>query len=286
MVDSAVLEQAHPLFASRNEQGLEPEFAAQGLRPVEKVFLAPPAADNLAQLGFVRRHHGRAPIGRKVVPLGIDQDGLSSGAGSTDHLGDVRQTALAVVREQNHVAGVEHPGVIGQLFAQHLAARLRLEIDAQELLLPPDHAQLDRGGERRVAVQAGMDALLRQKALQPLACLVITHDGEQRSARPQCRGIAGHVGRPAGPLLDALHLDNRHRCLGRDAAHFAEPVAVEHGIADHQDSRPGQSFRPHDKSPFTGFGCCWRASRSPLPSFHSFAPASGRTRVYTRLPTG
>ena len=57
--------------------------------------------------------------------------------------------------------------------------------------------------------------------------------------RAKRRTVARHVGGTAGTFLDAAHAHDGHRRLGRDAGHFAEPVAVEHHVADDEDARLG-----------------------------------------------
>jgi hypothetical protein len=42
---------------------------------------------------------------------------------------------------------------------------------------------------------------------------------------------------PPGRFLGALDEHHRHRGFGRDAAHVAEPVAVEHHVAHDEHAR-------------------------------------------------
>ena len=57
---------------------------------------------------------------------------------------------------------------------------------------------------------------------------------------PSVADVVGHVGGGADALFLARDLDHGHRRFGRDAVHRAVPVAVEHGVADHQDARLGE----------------------------------------------
>ena len=237
---AALLVQAHALLAARDQQRLGAQFAPQRLRPRGQVVLVFPAPHHFAHFGAVGRDDGGAMVARIVVALGIDQDGLAGGAREFDHFRDMREPALAVVGQHQHVAVGEQRLEIGQLVRQHFVAGQGLEIDAQQLLLPADHAQLDRGGNARILVQAGDDMLGFDQLAQARAGLVVADHRQQRRPRAQRRRIARDVGRAAGTLLGALDLDHRHRRLGRDAAHLAEPVAIEHHVADHQQPRLGQ----------------------------------------------
>ena len=146
------------------------------------------------------------------------------------------QSALAVIRQDHHIGVGQHFLEIRQLAEQHFVTRRRLEIDAQQLLLPPDHAQLDGGIESFIAVQHHVDALVVQQAGQAVARLVLARHRQQGNPGAQRRGIARHVGGAARPLLGATDMHHRHRRLGRNAAHLAEPVTVEHDVADDQDA--------------------------------------------------
>ena len=179
-------------------------------------------------------------VARIVIPLGIDQDSLAGGACELDHFRYMGESALGVVGQHQHVAVGEQDLEIGQLVRQHVVAGLGLEIDAQQLLLPPDHAQLDGGGNARIFVQARDDMLGFNQLPQPCAGLVVADHRQQRYPRAQGRRIARDIGRAAGTLLGALDLDYRHRGLRRDAAHLAEPVAIQHHVADHQQASIGQ----------------------------------------------
>lgn len=84
----------------------------------------------------------------------------------------MRQPALAVVRQNHHVAVGQQLRIGFQLGRQHLVARLGLEIDAQQLLLTADDAQLGDGGECRVFVQMHGKRLGLEQGPQGLSGLV------------------------------------------------------------------------------------------------------------------
>ena len=60
---------------------------------------------------------------------------------------------------------------------------------------------------------------------------------EERGLSLERRDVARDVRRAARAFLASLHVHHRHRRLGRDAAHVAEPVAVEHHVARDQHAR-------------------------------------------------
>jgi hypothetical protein len=151
----------------------------------------------------------------------------------------VRQAALAVVGEHYHVAVGERGLELGELRGERLARRRLLEVDAQQLLLAADDAQLLRGVDLAVAVQARLDAFLHQQRGELVAWLVAPDDRQQARARLQLGAIPGHVRRAAEPVILALDEHHRNRRLGRDARDVAEPVAVEHHVAHHQHARLG-----------------------------------------------
>ena len=76
-----------------------------------------------------------------------------------------------------------------------------------------------------------------KQPLERMPRLVVADDAEQRHPRAQRRGVARDVGGAAGTLLAARDLDDRHRRLGRNALDVAEPVAIEHHVADDQHAR-------------------------------------------------
>jgi len=63
---------------------------------------------------------------------------------------------------------------------------------------------------------------------------------QQARTRTERSGVARNVGGAAEPVLLTLHMHDRHGRLGRDAIDVAEPVAIEHDVADHQNAGVGQ----------------------------------------------
>ena len=72
------------------------------------------------------------------------------------------QSALAVVREQHHVVPWQLALEVGQHLRQHLVVGFPFKVDAQQLLVAADHAQLDDGLQGRVLAQHGSHALFSQ----------------------------------------------------------------------------------------------------------------------------
>src|SRR6185369_8690935 len=85
-----------------------------------------------------------------------------------------------------------------------------------------------------VDVQTGIDSTVAQQALQGLAGIVVADDRQQRGVRAERRRVAGDVGSAAEAVFLALDLDHRHWRLRRNPADVAEPVTVEHHVADDQ----------------------------------------------------
>ena len=113
----------------------------------------------------------------------------------------------------------------------------------------PIDAQLDRRRQRRR--RAWNDVCTRSPAssrasVAPGSSSPI--DGQQRGLRAQRCGVARDVGRAAGSLLGARDLDDRHRRFGRDALDLAEPVAVEHHVADDEHARARDALAPRRES--------------------------------------
>jgi hypothetical protein len=178
-----------------------------------------------------------APRYAPSLALGIDQHRPSPGTGGRDHPFDVRQPTLAVIGEHHDVVAREARLELGELVGQHLVRRCGLEVDAQQLLLSTDNAQLDGGRDRRIAVQAGADTLRPDEALERVPGIVLADYRQQAHGRAERCRVPRHVCRAAGSLLGALDPHHRHRRLRRDAAHVAEPVAVQHHVAHDQHPR-------------------------------------------------
>ena len=86
-------------------------------------------------------------------------------------------------------------------------------------------------------MQRRVHAFAPKQPLEHMSRLVVADDADQCHLRPQRRGVAGDVGGSAGTLFAARDLDDRDRRLGRNAIDVAEPVAIEHRVADDQNAR-------------------------------------------------
>ena len=120
-------------------------------------------------------------------------------------------------------------------------------------------------GSAGIAVERRAHALGREQALERRAGLVVADHRQQRRLRAQRRRVARDVGGAAGALLGARDLDHRHRRLGRDALDVAEPVAVEHHVADDQHARARDARRATRRSAVSA-------------RFMRAAPSGGRSR--------
>jgi len=138
---------------------------------------------------------------------------------------------------------------------------LLLEVDAQELLRAADDAQLHDRRQPRVALEERLDAALGEHRLEATAVLVVADRGEQARVRTERLDVPGDVGGAAESflVLVGVDADDRDRRLGRDPLDGAEPVAIEHRVADDEDARGGDAFaRDHGR----GIGAAhWSSSR-------------------------
>src|SRR5712692_805866 len=232
----------HSVLPESYQQRLQLKLLSQRLRLAHKLFFGFPASRDFAELCAIGRHDGRSDVPGIVVAFRVDQHGLAFGARRFDHLRDMCESALTVVGKYDYVAVSDHTAVVVELVEQHFAARRHFEVYAQHLLLPSNYAELDSGGDRAVPVQARLDPGLLQKLRELAARLVVANYREQGDIRPERSGVGGNIGRPAGSFLCEIRLDfdNLHGRLVRNAPHLAEPVAVEHDVAHHENLRLAQ----------------------------------------------
>ena len=171
--------QRHAFFAARHQQRVRSQLAAQLAAPcASSSRLVLPAPRHFAKLGAVRREQRRAAIARVVVAFRIDEHRLARRARQRDHALDVREPALAVVGQDDRVA-CRADALRNRAAWQRRTSwlGLGLEIDAQQLLLAADDAQLDRGVQARrrgaagavmrLAVQQSWSAMRRPRRARP-----------------------------------------------------------------------------------------------------------------------
>ena len=141
------------------------------------------------------------------------------------------EAALAVIGQDHHIKIRQQRLKLVQFIRQHCVPRAGLKIHAQQLLLATDDAQLGGGFEIRIGPQSHTKGLGVKQRRQRCARLVLPDYRQQADLRAQCGGIARHIARAANAVLGARHMHDGHRCFGRDARHFAEPIAVQHQVA-------------------------------------------------------
>ena len=146
------------------------------------------------------------------------------------------QAALAIIGEDHDIAVGNATLEIGELGIEDFVRGRRLEVDPQQLLLATDDAQLHDGIDLGVNMQAGIDLPLFEQLAQRTAGLVITDNRQQGGHSAQRGGIAGNVGGATEALFHTLDLDHRHRGFRRNSTDITKPVAVEHDIADDQQT--------------------------------------------------
>ncbi len=71
---------------------------------------------------------------------------------------------------------------------------------------------------------------------QTLRSLVLTNHAGQRRMRAQRNNIARHIRGSAKAIIAIADTYHGHGSLRRDAADIAEPVAVQHQVADDEDA--------------------------------------------------
>src|SRR5207247_11240485 len=89
-----------PLFPYTTLFRSQLQFKAHFLRSFGEFVLALPASRHFAEFCAVGRDQRRTAIAAVIVPLRVDQDRLSRGMCQFDHLLDVPEPALAVVRQE------------------------------------------------------------------------------------------------------------------------------------------------------------------------------------------
>ena len=242
MVCCVAQEECHSLFRPGHQQCGQVERLAQRLCLVREFLLVTPAPDDLPKLGAVGRQQRRAAIGREVLALGIDQHRFVRLFRELDHARDASEAALAVIGQDHDVDRLHQRLVLGHLRLQQRVGRRHLEIATEQLLLTADHAQLDDRRERRVGLENGADTGRRKQPRKAAAGLVVADNRKQRRAGAKTRRIARNVRGATGTLFGPRHVDDRHRRFRRDPLDVAEPVAIEHHVADDEDARLGDAL--------------------------------------------
>jgi len=137
------------------------------------------------------------PITLEVVAFRIDQNLLAGIARASNHFVDMRESALGVVGEDDDVGHRDARIELRTLGLQRFGRRRILEVDAQQLLLATDHAQLDRRVHVAVAGKLRMAAELllprrNGNSDESLASFVRRRLGQEaleRMAQPMVGGI-------------------------------------------------------------------------------------------------
>ncbi|OIQ75656.1 hypothetical protein GALL_426770 [mine drainage metagenome] len=238
--------ETHALLRAGEEQSLQAELFAQSLGLGGQLVFAAPIADHVREFGAVRSQQRCALIPAVVAALGVDQNGFSLVTRQIHHLLQVLQPALAVVGQKHHVVKSELLLVALHHRGEHFVIGLLLEIQPNELLLARDHPQLDRGLERRVLPHGVADGRIHQQGDELATGLVCADHRQQCGLRPERGGVERDVGSTADPVLVALHAHHRYWRLRRNAIDRAEPVTVEHDVADDEDTGLCELFCVHD----------------------------------------
>ena len=147
-VDALIFrEQCHAFFRASQQQRIDRQPLTQLAYFLFQFLLARPAPHHIAQLAAIGRQEAGLRVALVVIALRINQHRKARRPGGFDHALDVGQTAFAIVTHDDDVVILQQCFELFEFVAQHLVARLCLEIDADQLLLASDDAQLDGGGQ-------------------------------------------------------------------------------------------------------------------------------------------
>ncbi len=167
----------------------------------------------------------------------------------------MREAALAVIRKDDHVAVGDHFPEIGELVEQHFVAGRGLEVDAKHLLMRLRSRAVSPSWRfRRSRCRCVLTpAFSRSSAsVRPGSSSPTTESSA--TFAPSAAALTATFAAPPGVSFGALDLDLHygHRRLRRNTLHLAEPVAIEHHVAHHEDRAPCAA--PTDTS-FSAFTC-------------------------------
>ena len=96
------------------------------------------------------------------------------------------------------------------LRGQHLAFRGFFKVQAQQLLLAPNDAQLDCGVHLRIAPKVRAYASAGHQCFELVAVFIVAHHAEQRRLRAQRDHVVSHVGGAAKAFFLARHAHHGH----------------------------------------------------------------------------
>ena len=236
-----VREQRHALLAARDQQRVEPELRAQLLRRAAsgrlRRFQRPTTSRNSARFGVSsvapRSASSRRPWGR---PARACRRARARRIISRD----VRRGRPCRSRTGSPTSqSAQRRSKSAQLGGQHLVDGGVSKSMRSSCCWRPITRSLTRGARSRVAMQAGARRRSRsssraERCARPRRAPTTDSSAPARAER---RAVARHVGRAAGALLVALDQTTGTGASGEMRAHVAEPVAVEHHVADHQHAR-------------------------------------------------
>ena len=158
----------------------------------------------------------------------------------------MRKAALAVVRQDDkRVLGEQLPVAV-EMRGENFACRGLFKVSADNLLAPPDDPQFDGGRQPRIDRDVRFEASFGGESENRRTRGVTSDDSEQSGSPARGDDVAGHVPRAAEPLFGALDSDHWHRRFRRDPFDLAEPVLVQHHVAD-DEHRIGSKRGPRHK---------------------------------------
>ena len=201
------------------------------------------AADACGQseLLKVRADSGGAGIFAEVAVLGIDQyrDAPFPSPGDDRLAKFSTQGALGVVGENDRVGGAHQ---FQRALQQCLAIGggmgfSALYIQPQQLLITGDDPGLRNRGMVRNHHSGEIHAGCGEQCTQFTHFPIVTPEACLCDLDPQADEVHSHVGGAAGRAGGAHRAEYRHRSLGRNAVNITPDRAIQHHIANHQDTK-------------------------------------------------
>ena len=233
--------QAHALFATRHQQGLQLQVPQQRRPALFQHRIVGARPHYGLEFLTVGGDEAGAAIPRKILAFGIRQHRLSRAPGLPDQgLNGVRigaDGALAVVRQHHNIGlgqQVLHAG-------GHLPGGVRreglFEIHADQLLTVAQHAQLGDGRTIGNPLEDATHPVRRQQRFQLLRLVVLAGQAQHRGAPAQGRHVQRHIARAARAMFFVLNMHHLHRRFRGNTRAVARPVPIQHYVAHNQHGR-------------------------------------------------
>ncbi len=232
----ARLQQGHPLLGAGNQQRGEVKVGNDLHAAFNDLIFGFAFPGHRFELGQVRRKQRRPAIAFEISTFRVDQHRHTSAASQLNHLLNAGQRPFGVIREHQRAD-------VAQRLVDALVQRLRIhafkalfKVEADQLLVTRQHAQLGDGRVRRNRNKVTFDVHIRQGLAQRTRRVVDAGQPHQTRMRAEGSNVHRHVCRAARTLFNGIHLHHRDRGFRGNAAGWPIPVAIQHHIANHHNS--------------------------------------------------